>query len=112
MREDTSEQPIIQAFLHSAGKPHTENGFGRYGYGDGKLNLHHSLLQIWLVLTAYIATTTIIITAIWVDGKRKTVSRKAIKIDQSLITQRIPSRARRSCVQAVTEFKRLEIQLI
>lgn len=35
--------------------------------------LHHSLLQIWLVLTAYVATATILITAIWMDGKWKTV---------------------------------------
>lgn len=35
--------------------------------------LHHGLLQIWLVLTAYVAIGTILITAIWIDGKWKTV---------------------------------------
>jgi Na+-driven multidrug efflux pump len=35
--------------------------------------LHHGLLQIWFALTAYVATATILITAIWIDGKWKTV---------------------------------------
>lgn len=35
--------------------------------------LHRGLLQIWLVVVAYVALGTILITAIWIDGKWKTV---------------------------------------